>query len=54
MCAIPTHCTRWQLKAHLAWALPVTATLHLARGDPYRLARTRDGLVLFVRDALSR
>jgi hypothetical protein len=42
------------LKAHVAWTLPVTAALHLARGDPYRLARTREALVLFVHDALSR
>jgi 2-dehydropantoate 2-reductase len=37
------------LTTHVVWTRPVTAALSLTGGNPYRLARTRDALVLFVR-----
>jgi len=39
------------LKAHAALVLPLAEAIYLADGDNYRLARTRDGLVLIVRAA---
>ncbi|MAT43036.1 MAG: ketopantoate reductase [Anaerolineaceae bacterium] len=37
------------LKTHVALVSPVANAIYLAAGDPYRLANTRDGLVLMVR-----
>jgi 2-dehydropantoate 2-reductase len=37
------------LKTHVALVSPIANALYLAGGDNYRLARTRDGLVLLVR-----
>lgn len=37
------------LKSHVALVSPIANALYLAGGDNYRLARTRDGLVLLVR-----
>jgi 2-dehydropantoate 2-reductase len=37
------------LKTHVAMVSPVANALYLAGGDNYRLARTRDGVVLMVR-----
>ena len=37
------------LKTHLALVSPIANALYLAGGDNYRLAHTRDGLVLMVR-----
>ncbi len=37
------------LKTHVAAICPVANALYLAGGDNYRLARTRDGIVLMVR-----
>lgn len=37
------------LKAHMAGVSPIADALLLAGGDNYRLARTRDGLVLMIR-----
>jgi len=37
------------LKTHVAMVSPVANALYLAGGDNYRLARTRDGLVLLAR-----
>jgi 2-dehydropantoate 2-reductase len=37
------------LKMHAAVVLPLAAAIYLAGGDNYRLARTRDGLVLAAR-----
>ncbi|MCL5996887.1 MAG: hypothetical protein M1546_12650 [Chloroflexi bacterium] len=37
------------LKTHIALVSPIANALYLAGGDNYRLARTRDGLVLLVR-----
>jgi 2-dehydropantoate 2-reductase len=43
-----THMDAW-LKTHAALVSPLANALYLAGGDNYRLARTRDGLVLAVR-----
>ena len=37
------------LKTHLAVVSPVANAIYLADGDPVRLAKTRDGLVLMIR-----
>ncbi|MCG8347612.1 MAG: L-2-amino-thiazoline-4-carboxylic acid hydrolase [Chloroflexales bacterium] len=37
------------LKTHVALVSPIANALYLAGGDNYRLARTRDGLILIVR-----
>lgn len=37
------------LKTHVAWVGPVAGALYMAGGSNYRLARTRDGVVLMVR-----
>jgi 2-dehydropantoate 2-reductase len=37
------------LKTHVALVSPIANALYLAGGDNYRLARTRDGLVLLIR-----
>jgi len=37
------------LKTHAAWVSPVANAIYMAGGSNYRLARTRDGLVLMVR-----
>ncbi len=37
------------LTTHITWTLPVSTALYMAGGDIYRLARTRDALVLLVR-----
>ncbi len=37
------------LKTHAALVVPVACALYMAAGDNYRLARTRDGLVLMLR-----
>ncbi len=37
------------LKTHVALVSPVANAFYLAGGDPYRLAQTRDGLLLMVR-----
>ncbi len=37
------------LKTHAAFVIPIAEALKLAGGDNYRLARTRDGLVLMIR-----
>lgn len=37
------------LKTHVALVSPIANALYLADGDPYRLANTRDGLLLMVR-----
>ena len=37
------------LKTHAALVVPIACALYLAGGDNYRLARTRDGLVLMLR-----
>ncbi|NIQ75442.1 MAG: hypothetical protein GWN67_12505 [Phycisphaerae bacterium] len=46
--AISPNMEAW-LKTHVAEVSPVANALYLAGGDNYRLARTRDGLVLMVR-----
>jgi 2-dehydropantoate 2-reductase len=46
--AISTNIDAW-LKTHVALVSPIANALYLAGGDTYRLARTRDGLVLLVR-----
>jgi 2-dehydropantoate 2-reductase len=45
---ISPHIDAW-LKTHFVEVGPVAHALYLAGGDNYRLARTRDGLVLTVR-----
>ena len=37
------------LKTHAAEVVPAASAIYMAGGDNYRLARTRDGLVLLVR-----
>lgn len=37
------------LKTHVAWIIPVAAALYMTGGDNYRMARTRDAVVLMVR-----
>jgi len=37
------------LKTHVALILPIALSIYLAGGDNYRLARTRDGIVLGIR-----
>jgi len=37
------------LTTHITWTLPMSTALYMAGGDIYRLARTRDALVLLVR-----
>jgi 2-dehydropantoate 2-reductase len=46
--AISHNMDAW-LKTHVALVSPIANALYLAGGDNYRLARTRDGLVLIVR-----
>ena len=46
--AISPNMDAW-LKTHVALVSPIANALYLAGGDTYRLARTRDGLVLLVR-----
>ena len=46
--AISLHMDAW-LKTHFVEVGPVAHAIYLTRGDNYRLARTRDGLVLMVR-----
>lgn len=46
--ATSTRMAAW-LKTHVAWTLPVSTALYMSAGDVYRLARTRDALVLLVR-----
>lgn len=46
--AFSAHMDAW-LKTHVALVSPIANALYLAGGDNYRLARTRDGLVLMVR-----
>ena len=46
--AISPNMDAW-LKTHVAEILPTAQALYMAGGDNYRLARTRDGLVLMVR-----
>ncbi len=45
---VSPHIDAW-LKAHVAGVSPVADAVLLAGGDNYRLARTRDGLVLMIR-----
>jgi 2-dehydropantoate 2-reductase len=42
------------LKTHVALILSIGGALYMAGGDNYRLARTRDALVLMVRQAARR
>lgn len=37
------------LKTHVAWIIPVATALYMAGGDNYRMARTRDAMVVMVR-----
>ena len=46
--AISPNMDAW-LKTHVAEVLPAAQALYMVGGDNYRLARTRDGLVLMVR-----
>jgi 2-dehydropantoate 2-reductase len=46
--ALQTNMDAW-LKTHVALVSPVANALYMAGGDNYRLAHTRDGLVLLVR-----
>jgi hypothetical protein len=46
--AINRNMDAW-LKTHVALVSPIANALYLAGGDNYRLARTRDGLVLLIR-----
>jgi 2-dehydropantoate 2-reductase len=46
--ALTSNMDAW-LKTHVALFSPLTNAIYLAGGDNYRLARTRDGLVLLVR-----
>ncbi|NIO06911.1 MAG: ketopantoate reductase family protein, partial [Deltaproteobacteria bacterium] len=46
--AISPNMDAW-LKTHVAEVIPVANAIYMAGGDNYRLARTRDGLVLMVR-----
>ncbi|HNT76698.1 MAG TPA: 2-dehydropantoate 2-reductase N-terminal domain-containing protein [Anaerolineae bacterium] len=46
--ALSTDMDAW-LKTHVAVVSPIANALYLAGGDNYRLARTRDGLVLLAR-----
>ena len=46
--AISPNMDAW-LKTHVAEVSPAANTVYMAGGDNYRLARTRDGLVLMVR-----
>lgn len=45
--AITDHMDAW-LKTHVALVSPIANALYLANGSNYRLARTRDGLLLLV------
>jgi hypothetical protein len=46
--AISPRMAAW-LTTHITWTLPVSTALYMVGGDIYRLARTRDALVLIVR-----
>jgi 2-dehydropantoate 2-reductase len=46
--ALQTNMDAW-LKTHVALVSPMANAIYMAGGDNYRLARTRDGLVLLVR-----
>jgi len=46
--ALSTDMVSWQ-KTHVALVSPIADAIYAAGGDNYRLARTRDGLVLMIR-----
>jgi 2-dehydropantoate 2-reductase len=46
--ALSRNMDAWQ-KTHVAWVSPVANAIYMAGGSNYRLAHTRDGLVLLVR-----